>query len=581
MSLKLMRDLCGWAGILALALVCLFLPLAPWSRGLAVVAILFLIMLAGWLTGRRAARQSQLLELVDEQALPAANYRQPLLLVCGDGQDALFGSEADATTHLRTTEQGCYLRVPSVEQLPAYVDAVLAHRAHWYQQLSVLYVVTAAEQSDGAILAGQLRSFRHQLAVARRRGARLPLLLASYLRSDAAAGTWFCWEAGKGLAVHDAQAPLELSRWQLRGEGLGGRSGRAQTWVQVNGVASWLADNVLPHLQARDQRDPPCTGVACALCCVPAIPQAVPGNLWQQWLHASTGLEPSLDLPVASGSLRLPFPDPLLHLLPKQTDNTPARRALVIALWLFACAAAIAQASSAWQNRLLLRQVSDDLRRFQALPQAEHRGQPEYQRQEQAIAVLRADAERLDDYYRQGEPLRLGLGLYAGEQLRAPLLATLAGYRQPPLPPEPRIPDPVRLDSLSLFATGSAELMPGSTKVLVNALVDIKAQPGWLIVIAGHTDSTGDAQRNLLLSRNRAAAVRDWMQRMGDIPDSCFAVQGFGASQPIGSNETPEGRAANRRVDIRLVPEVGACVLPVQADGGQQSRQQQATPLPQ
>nr|WP_225911453.1 OmpA family protein [Pseudomonas lactucae] len=117
------------------------------------------------------------------------------------------------------------------------------------------------------------------------------------------------------------------------------------------------------------------------------------------------------------------------------------------------------------------------------------------------------------------------------------------------------------MDSLSLFATGSAQLKPGSTKILINALVDIKAQPGWLIVIAGHTDATGDPQNNLRLSRARAAAVHAWMQQMGGIPDSCFAVQGFGASQPIARNDTEAGRAANRRVDIRLVPEAGACAL--------------------
>jgi type VI secretion system protein VasL len=125
------------------------------------------------------------------------------------------------------------------------------------------------------------------------------------------------------------------------------------------------------------------------------------------------------------------------------------------------------------------------------------------------------------------------------------------------------VPEPVRLDSLSLFDASSAELKPGSTKVLINALVDIKAQPGWLIVIAGHTDATGNAEQNFKLSHTRAAAVRDWMQRMGDIPDSCFTVQGFAASQPIASNDTESGRAANRRVDIRLVPQVGACGQPI------------------
>lgn len=124
---------------------------------------------------------------------------------------------------------------------------------------------------------------------------------------------------------------------------------------------------------------------------------------------------------------------------------------------------------------------------------------------------------------------------------------------------EPLMPDPVRLDSLSLFDAGSATLKPGSAKVLINALVDIKAQPGWLIVVAGHTDATGSVEQNLALSHARASAVRDWMQRMGDIADSCFAVQGFAASQPIASNETDVGRAANRRVDIHLVPQTGAC----------------------
>ncbi|MGP0011421.1 OmpA family protein [Pseudomonas sp.] len=234
-----------------------------------------------------------------------------------------------------------------------------------------------------------------------------------------------------------------------------------------------------------------------------------------------------------------------------------------MALWLFALASLVALASSAWQNTLLARQVSDDLRRYTSISLAERRSQPEFALREQAVSVLRQDAQRLDRYYRHGEPLALGLGLYRGEHLRGPLLAAITNHR-PPLAQRPvQVPKPVRLDSLSLFGAGSAELKPDSTKVLINALVDIKAQPGWLIVIAGHTDATGNAEHNLKLSRARAAAVHDWMQRMGDIPDSCFAVQGFGASQPIASNDTEAGRAANRRVDIRLVPEVGACALPI------------------
>jgi len=124
------------------------------------------------------------------------------------------------------------------------------------------------------------------------------------------------------------------------------------------------------------------------------------------------------------------------------------------------------------------------------------------------------------------------------------------------------IRDPVRLDSLSLFEAGSAQLKPDSTKVLISALADIKAQPGWLIVITGHTDASGSPEHNRQLSHARAIAVRGWMQRMGDLPDSCFAVQGLAASQPVASNDTEPGRAANRRVDIQLVPQAGACGQP-------------------
>jgi type VI secretion system protein VasL len=133
--------------------------------------------------------------------------------------------------------------------------------------------------------------------------------------------------------------------------------------------------------------------------------------------------------------------------------------------------------------------------------------------------------------------------------------------------PQPAVPGTVHLDSLSLFDAGSIELKPGSTKVLINALVNIKAQPGWLIVIVGHTDTTGDAEQNLQLSYARASAVRDWMQRMGDLPDNCFAVQGAAGKQPIASNDTASGRAANRRVDIRLMPQAQACALSETGEG--------------
>ena len=80
--------------------------------------------------------------------------------------------------------------------------------------------------------------------------------------------------------------------------------------------------------------------------------------------------------------------------------------------------------------------------------------------------------------------------------------------------------------------------------------------------MSGHTDNTGNPQLNQTLSLKRAEAVRNWMRDTGDVPESCFAVQGYGESRPAATNDTPEGRALNRRVEISLVPQANACQIP-------------------
>lgn len=254
-----------------------------------------------------------------------------------------------------------------------------------------------------------------------------------------------------------------------------------------------------------------------------------------------------------------PFPDFILPLLPEGSGLTSQARTWRCVMSLFTLAAIAALLSSGWNNRQLLHRVSFDIARYDSI------SMDNYDQKASAVAILRADAVLLDDLARNGVPARLGLGLYQGERLRMPVLEAIRSYVPPPPKPQPKpkpIPKIVRLDSMSLFDSGKFVLKAGSTKMLVNSLVGIKAKPGWLIVVSGHTDNTGNPQLNQMLSLKRAEAVRNWMRDTGDVPESCFAVQGYGESRPVATNDTPEGRALNRRVEISLVPQANACQLP-------------------
>lgn len=80
----------------------------------------------------------------------------------------------------------------------------------------------------------------------------------------------------------------------------------------------------------------------------------------------------------------------------------------------------------------------------------------------------------------------------------------------------------------------------------------MRAYPAMVIELRGHTDSTGSAEYNLRLSERRANAVRTELIRRGIQPERIQAI-GFGSSQPIADNRTPEGRALNRRTEFVIL----------------------------
>jgi len=100
-----------------------------------------------------------------------------------------------------------------------------------------------------------------------------------------------------------------------------------------------------------------------------------------------------------------------------------------------------------------------------------------------------------------------------------------------------------------LFDTGSHTLKPGAREKLAKISGILLAHTGLTLQIEGHTDSVGSDEFNQLLSERRADTVRDFLAEQG-VPASSITARGFGKTQPVATNDTPEGRQRNRRVEL-------------------------------
>lgn len=99
------------------------------------------------------------------------------------------------------------------------------------------------------------------------------------------------------------------------------------------------------------------------------------------------------------------------------------------------------------------------------------------------------------------------------------------------------------------FDTGRADIRPQMRPVLDE--IGRNLDPNVRVTVVGHTDSTGSDQINDPLSRERALAVRDYLGARG-VSSSRVSITGRGSHEPVASNDTEQGRAANRRVEIFL-----------------------------
>jgi outer membrane protein OmpA-like peptidoglycan-associated protein len=103
------------------------------------------------------------------------------------------------------------------------------------------------------------------------------------------------------------------------------------------------------------------------------------------------------------------------------------------------------------------------------------------------------------------------------------------------------------------FDVGSYTIKPAFRNTLDTVSASLQQYPDSLIDVYGHTDSTGSDSSNQLLSERRAEAVANYMSSRG-VNSARIRWQGFGETAPIADNTTTEGRARNRRVEIKIIP---------------------------
>jgi outer membrane protein OmpA-like peptidoglycan-associated protein len=100
-----------------------------------------------------------------------------------------------------------------------------------------------------------------------------------------------------------------------------------------------------------------------------------------------------------------------------------------------------------------------------------------------------------------------------------------------------------------LFDVNSDKLRPESANVIKEIAAALQKQAALKVRIEGHTDSTGDAAKNLDLSKRRAESVKAALVKLG-IDAARLATEGLGQTKPLSTNDTPQGRAENRRVEF-------------------------------
>jgi len=540
------RAVASWVMLLALAWLAFWSPWSDtWNVFLGLAAVLAAVAMCWWfrhLRTREAPSRDTLQSIAASlDGLPSHIRRTvPLVLTLGDSALAsTFGDDP-----IRITGNAVWVRVEHATDL---AESAVALR-HWRDGQgpdAVACLVAADHHPDYPELSGYLRRWHAAIAEAGRAlGYPLPVCLAIYAAEAGGPPDECPWFGMSGRDIEDGDTLCEnlstaLTAYAQVATPLD-REQRMHRAARLGAVAQWAADVLLPVVREGADSGSHFSPLRMTAFGVTAVSgsQGVASH-FGKFTSQRTGL---VSTARTAPQAAYPLPAPMLAGIPIQRPQPVLPRAVAHAfVWLMLafCAAA---AASAWQNRALVARVTEDMSRYRQLG-------PEHDAARvDALLTLKRHRDVLEGYQVHGVPPRLGFGFYRGTPLLSPIHALIAAYSPPAA-----APSTIELDSLSLFQSGSATLNPGANRALVAAVAIIQAHPDKRVLVAGHTDSIGNAGSNLRLSEARAASVRDWLSDAAGLPVTHFAIQGYGDSRPKASNDTAAGRAANRRVEITLV----------------------------
>lgn len=518
-----------WVVLLGLGLLLFCLPLTGWPRWALVALLLVMLLVLWWQPGgaRLAGKRLAWLPVGVDPATPVILWR-------------VAGSADPVPQAVQHDGQALWLHANDGDQLQALAEDIVCWRGRPPEAALLLVAPGLCPQLPA--LHGEVAAWRYGLQLlARRYGNRLSHWLGLYVPGQSLMASSPGWRGVLHHPDQPAQPAAALLDSAVARLDLAGRASVADVAGEMRTqlVLRWAQAQLLPALCDLSRGLPAMRlhGVLCG-----ELPGQMADSTLVQWSQQQAALQPSTIAHAGSW----PLPAVLVPLLVQPQRLAAGWRSLLQATLWGLLALAIALACSYAGNRLLLKRVAADIAGWQRLPPAVSAERLA------ALARLQADRALLSGYARDGVPLQLGWGLYRGAQLLQPLERAIAAWR-PPSPPAP--PLVIALDSLSLFNSGSARLKPDAGRALVAALMAISAHPDKRVLIAGHSDNTGNSVANQRLSEARAVAVRDWFMAMSKLPGSHFGIQGYGASRPLVPNDSPQNKARNRRVEITLLPD--------------------------